>query len=179
MAATKMALRGGKRPMLRKRESRSFTPAKQKGFLAELAATCNVSAACRKARVSKPTVYEHRRKSAAFRAGWREAVREAYAALELMMLERAMNGTVRTVTGPDGSVVRRIHEYSDSLALTLLRLHRDTIAEAEAELDPEDDEEVRLRLADKLERLGRRIRAEAGSRPDGPSTEPGTDSEPA
>lgn len=165
MAAKEMVLVRDKRPLLRKAKRNSFTAAKQDKFFAELAATCNVQAACRKARVSKPTVYRHRRMSASFRARWREAVREAYAALELVMLERAMNGTVKTVTGPDGAVEKRVHEYPNAVALTLLRMHRATVAEADQaeELEPEDVDEVRERLARRIARLRARLGSEAGA----------------
>ncbi|HWT12837.1 MAG TPA: hypothetical protein VN231_08805 [Allosphingosinicella sp.] len=144
------------RPQLRKPRRGAFTKAKQERFFAELAATCNVTLSARKARIHRTTVYEHRLKSAEFRARWAAAVREAYAALELMMLERGMNGTVKTITRADGAV-QRIHEYPNAMALQLLRMHRQTAAEAEEIHDPEDIEEVRARIAKKLERLRKRI----------------------
>src|SRR5687768_7423847 len=78
-----LVLSGGKVPRLRKPLRKQFGKAKQERFLAALAATCNVAAACRAARVSDTCVYKHRRNNAAFRAGWAEAVREAYGRLEL------------------------------------------------------------------------------------------------
>ena len=155
-----LELTGGKVPRLRKPGRRAFTKAKQARFLTALAATCNVSAACRRARVSDTCVYEHRRKDAAFRAGWAEAVREAYGRLELMTLERMMNGTVTTRTRADGSV-DKTHEYPNALALQLLRLHRQSAAEAQAEHDPVDMNEVRERIALRLERLRKRMEREA------------------
>lgn len=167
MARKELVLVHDKRPLLRKPKRNSFTAAKQDKFFAELAATCNVNAACRKARVSKPTVYRHRRMSAEFRARWREAVSESYAALELMMLERAMNGTVRTVTGADGSVEKKVHDYPNAVALTLLRMHRDTVAEAEAEHDRDDVDEVRERIARRIARLRARIEKQASATAEG------------
>jgi hypothetical protein len=163
MKENKTVLQRGlsRRPQLRQapRGRPRFTLAKQEIFFAELAATCNVSAAYRKAGVSHYCVYDHRRKSAAFRARWAEAVREAYARLELMMLDRAMNGTVKTRTRADGSV-EKIHEYPNHIAMQLLRLHRATAAEAEEVHDSELIEEARDRLANRLERLRRRIEGE-------------------
>ena len=141
----------GGRPQLCRRR-RGLTAARQEKFFATLAATCNVSRACRAAGIGRDCVYNYRRESAAFRARWAEAVRESYARLELMMLERMMNGTVKTRTRADGSV-ETIHEHPNAIALQLLRLHRQTAAEAETEYEPEDVEEVRKRIADKLERL--------------------------
>lgn len=154
-----MELRGGRRPQRVKTRRGRFTAEKKDRFFAELAATCNVTAACRRARVHPGTVYEHRGKDAAFRARWAEAVREGYAKLELMLIERAMNGTVKTVTRADGSV-DKTHEFPNGVALTLLRLHRETAVEAQVRHDPEEVEEARRRIARKLERLSRQIEAE-------------------
>jgi hypothetical protein len=163
MDGGRIELRRGKggTPQLRRapRGRARFTLAKQKIFFAELAATCNVSAACRKAKIGTHCVYQHRRKSAEFRARWAEAVREAYARLELMMLDRAMNGTVRTRTRADGSV-ETMHEYPNHIALQLLRLHRDTAAEAEEVHDADKIAEVRERILNRLGRLRRQIEKE-------------------
>jgi hypothetical protein len=163
---TNLELAGGKVPRLRKAGRRAFTKAKQGRFLAALAATCNVSAACRRARVSDSCVYEHRRKDAAFRAGWVEAVREAYGRLELMTLERMMNGTVTTRTRADGSV-DTTHEYPNALALQLLRLHRGTGSEPEQAPTAEDIDEVRERIAQRIDRLRIRMEKEAAARGQG------------
>ena len=157
-----MELIGGRRPKLKKPSRRGLTAAKKEIFFETLATTCNVAAAVRAARIGTTTVYRERQKSAEFRTRWASAVRESYAHLELMLLERAMNGTVRTVTRADGSV-ERIHEYPNSVALTLLRSHRDT-AEAEAvRHEPEDVEEIRDRLARRIEKLRARIEREAAA----------------
>ena len=150
-----MALAGGRRPQMQVKK-RGFTAAKQEAFFAELEATCNVSAAAKAAGVCKATVYVHRRRSAAFRARWAATVREAYARLELAMLERALNGSVKTVTRADGSV-DKIHEYPNAVALTLLRRHQEMAAEAGVEHDPATIEELRERLATKIERLRKRL----------------------
>jgi ElaB/YqjD/DUF883 family membrane-anchored ribosome-binding protein len=50
-------------------------------------------------------------------------------------------------------------EYPNQLALTLLKMHRDTAMEASAEFAPDDIEEVRERVMAKLERLRRREQA--------------------
>lgn len=154
-----MALAGGGRPQM-KDKKRGFTAAKREIFFAELAATCNVSASARRAGVCKATVYAHRRACAAIRARWAVAVRESYANLELAMLERALNGSVKTVTRADGSI-DKTHEYPNAVALTLLRRHQELAAEAGAEHDPANVGELRARLAGKIERLRKRLDKEA------------------
>lgn len=156
-----LQLAGGKVPRLRKPDRRRFTAAKQDKFFATLASSCNVLAACRAARVCANTVYKHRNKDARFRARWAEALREAYARLELMMLERMMNGTVTTRTKADGAV-ETTHQYPNAIALQLLRMHRAAASEAEVEHDEQDVEEVRERLVRRIERLKKRMRDESG-----------------
>jgi hypothetical protein len=146
------------RPQVRKAKPRAFDKTKQDIFFETLAATCNVTRSARRAGVGKFAVYDHRRKSAAFRARWAAAIGEAYANLELTMIERMLNGTVKTVRRADGSV-DETREYPNAIALQLLRLHRDTAVEAERDHEPEDVEEVRAQLAERLERLRGRMEA--------------------
>ena len=133
----------------------AFTPAKQRRFFEALRATCNVLRSCEMADVSTPTAYRYRKLSAAFRAQWAETLREAYADLELAMLERTLNGTVKTVTR-EGAVKETVHDYPNAVALTRLRLHRDAAAEASVDQDPIDVAELREKIARKLERLRER-----------------------
>ena len=50
-----------------------------------------------------------------------------------------------------------MREYSDQLGLQLLKMHRATAIEAEAELPAADADELREQLVRKLMRLKRRI----------------------
>ena len=150
MASTQLT--GGKRPRVVKARPNVFDAKKQDRFFAELAATCNVRLSAKAARVGVATVYKHKAQDAAFRARWAEAIGGAYHNLELMMLDRAMNGTVKTVTKADGSI-DRTHEFPNAIALTLLRLHRDAAAEAEPDVSEEEAEEIRARIMRRIQRL--------------------------
>ena len=75
-----------------------------------------------------------------------------------MLLERAFNGTEKIVQRKDGSEERMI-AYSDQLGVTLLKMHRATAIEAAPESAPENIEEIRERLFNKLERLRKREEA--------------------
>jgi hypothetical protein len=55
-----------------------------------------------------------------------------------------------------------MREYSDRLGLTLLKMHRDSAAEAEPESEPDNIDEIRERLFDKLERLRKREEKKRG-----------------
>ena len=102
--------------------------------------------------------YRKRKTDAAFRAGWFEALTVAYQRLELVLLDRAFNGTEKVVKRRDGSEERML-EYSNQLGLTLLKMHRDTVVEGAPENEPENIDELRERLFDKLERLRKREEA--------------------
>ncbi len=61
-------------------------------FLTTLRATCNVSAACRKADISRQTAYRWRKDDDAFAAEWEDAEGEAIDNLEGFAYERSMAG---------------------------------------------------------------------------------------
>lgn len=151
-----MILSGGKRPRVRRPRGDGWTAARRRLFLDELAATCNVKAAVRAAGMKPSGVYKLRRRSAAFRALWAEALREGYARLELALLDRALNGTVKTVRRSSGAV-DRTREYPNSVAISLLKMHRESAAAAEAVPAAEELEEVRRRVLRKLSAAGRRL----------------------
>ena len=161
-AKSELVLAAGAKPKLRKRSSRDWTKAKEQMFLTTLAETCNVTAAAETAGMSVSGAYQRRKKVAAFRAGWAEAIGVAYQRLELVLLDRALNGTEKVVVRKDGSE-ERMREYPNAIAMTLLKLHRETAIEADAEPSAAEVEELRQRLFDKLERVRKREEArEAG-----------------
>lgn len=150
-----LVLVGGKKPQMREASKSSWTNAKEAEFLAVLAETCNVTQAAAEAGVSSSAAYKRRKENAAFRAAWLEAISVAYQRLELVLLERAFNGTEKLVKRRDGSE-ERMREYSNQLGLTLLKMHRDTAVEASIEMAPDQIEELRERLFNKFKRLKQR-----------------------
>jgi len=156
----KLTLIGGKTPRKRPANKRDWSKAKAAEFLSVLAETLNVSEASRRAGIAPVTAYRRRQTDAAFRAGWLEAVGEAYRRLELVLLERAFNGVEKVIRRRDGSE-ERMRVYSDELAFKLLKMHRETALESEAEFDTHEDEmeEIRERLIRKLQRLKQRDEA--------------------
>ena len=149
---SKLVLVGTSKPKMRKAAVRDWSKSKARAFLSALADTCNVSEACRVSGVPMTVVYRQRKADAAFRAGWLEAIGVAYQRLELVLLDRAFNGTEKVVKRRDGSEERML-EYSNQLGLTLLKMHRDSAVEANTELPPEEVDELRDRLVAKLGRL--------------------------
>jgi hypothetical protein len=158
MAARKtkeMTLVAAAKPQLKKRAKRDWSKAKARRFLGVLGETCNVSEACRRSRVPMTVVYRRRQMDAGFRAEWAETLADAYHRLELVLLERAFNGTVRIVTRRDGSE-ERMREYPNHIALRLLQMHRESAMEAEPDIPVEDVDEIRERIVRKLQRLKKR-----------------------
>jgi hypothetical protein len=154
-----LTLVGGKNSQLRKATGKEWSKAKVAEFLSVLAETCNVTRAAAEAGVSVSAAYRRRKADAGFRNAWLEAIGAAYQRLELVLLERAFVRTEKIVRRKDGSE-ERVVEYPNQLALTLLKMHRDTAVEANTEFAPSDVEEIRERLIQKLQRLRKRDAAE-------------------
>ncbi|MDL2341435.1 MAG: hypothetical protein QFB89_08910, partial [Pseudomonadota bacterium] len=150
-----LALAGGDKPQLRQTTARSWSKAKAKEFLSVLAETCNVSEACRQSGIAVSAAYRRRKSDAGFRASWLETIAAAYQRLELVLLDRAFNGTEKLIKRRDGSE-EVMMEYSNSLGLALLKLHHDSAVEADTAFEPDDIDELRARLINKLERMRKR-----------------------
>jgi hypothetical protein len=158
-ALTLVATKRG--PQKRAARNSDWTPRMEQRFADALADTCNVTLAGKVAGRSSGSVYAHRAKSAAFRALWEAALATGYARLELMMLERALHGEEKVVTGKDGST-RVMREYPDRTALALLKMHRDSAGggEGAAAVDEAECEEARERIMARLERIRERALAD-------------------
>jgi hypothetical protein len=141
---------GNAKPKLRRLHRHEWTRRKEEAFLTTLAETCNVTLAAEAAGMSLTAAYNRRKSHAAFRAGWAEAIATAYQRLELVMLDRALNGTEKVVVRKDGSE-ERMREYPNQIALHLLKMHRDSAMEAIAEPAEPDVAEVRERLVEDVE----------------------------
>jgi hypothetical protein len=153
--AGELVLVSGGKTQMRKASERNWSKAKEREFLSVLAETCNVTLAAAEAGVSVSGAYRRRKMDAVFRGAWLEAIGTAYQRLEMVLLERAFAGTEKLIRRKDGSEERMV-EYPNQLALTLLKMHRDTAVEATTEVAPDDVEEIRERLLEKLERLRKR-----------------------
>lgn len=92
-------------------------------FVDHLSDTCNVSAAARAAGIHRDTAYAHRKADPTFAAGWDSALEIATDALEAEVRRRALKGTVKPIY-QGGKRVGKVREYSDTLAIFLLKAHR-------------------------------------------------------
>lgn len=145
----------------RKPRRKSWTKERREQFLSTLAETANVTAASRAANMCPQGAYAFRKRDAAFRAAWHQALSEGYDRLELIALERAMFGTEKEVWH-SGKKTGTMRNYSDSLILGLLRMHRASVRPGDAPREDEDEEAERLRaeLAAKFEEMSRRMNAD-------------------
>ena len=159
MTEPELRVVGSTKPKVRRPRRNEWTRAKERTFFTALAETCNVKLAAETAAMSVAGAYWRRKRDAAFRAGWAEAIGAAYQRLELVMLDRALNGTEKVVVRKDGSE-ERMREYPNQIAMHLLKMHRDSAMQAIEEPDEADVADVRARLVEKLERLRRRFEAE-------------------
>jgi hypothetical protein len=108
-----------------------WTPAKEILFLEHLAFSSNIRASERVAKMPRGSAYRHRNASANFYRAWEQALADGYSMLELSMLERATKGVLVTKTAADGSKTTT-RAFSDALATTLYRAHRETVARIRA-----------------------------------------------
>lgn len=149
------------------RASRFNSPAFRrwsKLFLAELAATSNVSAAARAAKITTFTAYEARRENAEFNRAWQRALCEGYDNLELDLLRRLREGELK----PAAAAKKAVRTYDNATALRLLGAHRDSVARERALREDLDAEAIVASLNAKLERMRERALAARGeSDPDG------------
>ena len=146
-----VAGRGGK-PQMQRTSGRSWTKEKEVRFLMILGRTCNVTRACEAVGMSARGAYKRRGKNAAFRAAWLETIERAYDRLELVLLDRSLNGTEKVIRRHDGSE-DRMREFPNRLGLSLLKMHRDTARQSCAPAPAGDEEDVREELVRKLLRL--------------------------
>jgi hypothetical protein len=116
---------GGGLPVRRERHD-GWTPAKQRQFLQMLAEGHTITNTCAALGMSTSSAYALRRSAAgaAFALGWQAALLLAREHLADRLLERAMHGSVDTITRPDGSTVTR-QRHDNRLAMHMLnRLDR-------------------------------------------------------
>lgn len=100
-----------------------FTEGLKQTFLDTLRETCNVTLASRACGISSGTAYKHRKDDPLFAERWDEALGEGIDLLEDAVATRAFKGVEKPVFNR-GEVAGYVVEYSDSLAMFLLKAHR-------------------------------------------------------
>lgn len=99
-----------------------LTPEKLTAFCAVLSETCNVGKACKAVDISRQTAYQWRREIEAFAEAWDAAMKVGVTALEDEAHRRAFEGFDKPIVH-QGVVMDTCKEYSDTLAIFLLKAH--------------------------------------------------------
>lgn len=133
-----------------------WSKAIEDAFLENLAQSANVSASAKAAGLSGTAlVYRQRQRSQTFRAKWIGALAEGYARLEAEMLAEAL----RPASGHIKDVTLRARQMKIRLAMALLAMHRAAVRGAPAPRLPASKGAAREQVTEKLERMGRTLRA--------------------
>ncbi|HEX6374982.1 MAG TPA: hypothetical protein VFZ91_04610 [Allosphingosinicella sp.] len=104
----------------RKVREGGFGARKKKRFFAALAATCNVTWACRAAGISTTTPYVHRLNDPVFAEQWDAVIETGRAALKLMLNERAARGHEKAIELDDSTPFDDPSKMDTGLALQLI-----------------------------------------------------------
>ncbi|MGH6786802.1 MAG: hypothetical protein ACREBO_08225 [Novosphingobium sp.] len=128
-----------------------------KVFLAELAATSNVTAAAKKAKAPISTVYDARRNRPEFNRAWFQALCEGYAHLEMELLHRLRTGEVKPAAGAK----KGVRTFDNAIALRQLAAHKESVGRAKAVRSHADAEAIVQSINAKLEQMRQRRLAAA------------------
>ena len=147
-----------KRRVQKSRQRRNAFGAKRRqAFLEHLAATCNVTAARRKAGVAAATPYMARMRDPAFAEQWRLALEQGYARLEAALVRRSVEAAEgrRAIARGAGASEAELDAIDPKFGLHLLQLHRRGLERAPGDLLPRrsDIEGARQRLEKKMRAL--------------------------
>jgi hypothetical protein len=123
-----------------------------KAFLSELAATSNVSAAARKAKICTATAYDHRRANPEFNRKWLAALCEGYDHLEMELLHRLRTGEVKHAA----SAKRGTRNFDNATAFRLLAAHRESAARQRAIVGNQDSARILVSINTKLDKMRER-----------------------
>ena len=127
-------------------------------FLAELAATSNVAASARRAKVATATAYELRRADPEFNRKWQAALCEGYDHLEMELLHRLRSGEIK----PPSGAKRGVRQFDNATAFRQLSVHRESAARQRAIRDNAETEAILASIDAKLDRMRERALAAQG-----------------
>jgi hypothetical protein len=111
---------GGKRIQIARARLKQWTPRVEDRFLATLAATCNVKAACAAVGMTAASAYAHRKRWPAFAERWDEAVWIAYMRLEDALFSNATN----LFSSPKLPVEMAMPKMSVEQVIHILHMHK-------------------------------------------------------
>jgi hypothetical protein len=110
----------GRRVQIRRAKLRQWSPSLERRFLAALASSCNVQAACAEVGMAVSSAYRHRKTWVAFARAWDEAVETGYRHLESELVLAGRN----LFSDEAPAVPSPITEMTAAQALHLLNVHK-------------------------------------------------------
>lgn len=142
---------GGARPKRRRVPAKKPAAPRnwRRRFLAELAATSNVRASAKAARVATSTAYEARRDDPAFYRQWQEALCEGYDHLEMTLLQRLREGEIK----PPSGAKRGTRVFDNATAFRLLSAHRESAARQRAIVENRNTDAILDSINAKIEKM--------------------------
>ena len=131
--------------------------ARRRAFLEALETGAVVSRAARTADIATSTLYRWRQQQPKFRKDWAAALDVALDELEGALVRRAIEGVAKPIVY-GGKEVATVHQYSDALAMFLLRSKRPEIYDRERAVQKgefvDDGDETADIIAERLRLLG-------------------------
>lgn len=113
-------------------------------FLQALQEMPNIARACRAAGVSRQTAYRHKREFEEFSKAWEYALEDALDGWEAEATRRAFEGTDHPVIY-QGEVTDTYKEFSDTLAIFLLKAHRPEKYRERSEIKTDGELTIRVK----------------------------------
>jgi hypothetical protein len=151
----------GRRTQIARSRLKQWSPRVETRFLAKLAASCNVKAACAEVGMTPASAYGHRNRWPAFQRRWDEALENGYVRLEGTLVENAANLYSRE----DYPLDHPLPDMTTAQAIHLLHMHKHGvlgIGKRPGRLaGPPDMDEVRKSILRKIEAIARLDEREA------------------
>jgi hypothetical protein len=151
----------GRRTQIARSRLKQWSPRVETRFLAKLAASCNVKAACAEVGMTPASAYGHRNRWPAFLRRWDEALENGYIRLEGTLVENAANLYSRE----DYPLDHPLPDMTTAQAIHLLHMHKHGvlgIGKRPGRLaGPPDMDEVRKGIMRKIEAIARLDEREA------------------
>ena len=119
-AGTRAVLGGKDGPQVIRSKGDRWTEEAEAAFLDQLAASCNVLAACEAAGFCNTTVYKRRREDAGFARRWQAALEQGYVRIEMALVRRAADALEGLAPDPDTPIPTMTVEQ----AIKVLDRHR-------------------------------------------------------
>lgn len=113
----------GRRVQIARARLKQWTPRAEARFLATLAATCNVKAACAEVGLTAASAYAHRKRWPRFASLWDQALETGYARIEIALVETGCNLFSPAEVPPEVAISGMTAEQ----ALHVLHMHKQRV----------------------------------------------------